>query len=145
MNDQEFAAAVAEEIQRARRLFPGAEATSAAMIEEVGEVCKALMYEPWDALVKECVQVAAMAQRLATEGDDTMRRFREKHVHDFGRRYQRPEHEMPEMPPSARTSHPNGQAQPNSNTEKRCAKCGEPSHRGLCLNAPDNPNGDIEW
>jgi hypothetical protein len=26
-----------------------------------------------------------------------------------------------------------------------CPKCGEPAHRGLCLNAPDNPEGDIEW
>lgn len=44
---------------------------------------------------------------------------------------------------STRTSHPNSEAQPNST--KKCDKCGEPSHRGLCLNTPDNPNGDIEW
>jgi hypothetical protein len=52
MNDQEFAAAVQKEIARARSLFPGNEATAAALGEEVGEVFKALMYEPWDALVK---------------------------------------------------------------------------------------------
>jgi nicotinic acid phosphoribosyltransferase len=95
MNDQEFTAAVQKEIAHARTKFPGSEANGPAMIEEVGEVCKALMYEPWQNVVAECVQVAAMAQRLATEGDDTMRAFREKHVHDFGKRYGLPEHRMP--------------------------------------------------
>jgi hypothetical protein len=95
MTDQEFVKAVEAELKRARKLFPGNNATCAAMIEEVGEVAKALMYEPWDCLIAEAVQVAAMAQRLATEGDATMYAFREIHVHHHGDRYALPEHKMP--------------------------------------------------
>jgi hypothetical protein len=95
MTDQDFVEAVAAELARARAKFPGSEAANAALVEEVGEVSKALMYEPWDFLVKEAVQVAAMAQRLAVEGDQSMAEFRYRKVHDNGRRYMRPEHRMP--------------------------------------------------
>jgi hypothetical protein len=56
-----------------------------------------------------------MAQRLATEGDNTMGAFRYKHVHGFGQRYMRPEHQMPT---STRTSHQNGSVEPEFNTTK---------------------------
>lgn len=78
MSDKQFADAVQAEVARARKLFPDNEAVSHALTEEVGEVSKALMYESWDNLTKECIQVAAMAQRLAVEGDPTMREFRGK-------------------------------------------------------------------
>ena len=28
---------------------------------------------------------------------------------------------------------------------KRCEKCGEPKHLGLCFNAPDNPEGCLNY
>lgn len=97
--DEEFQTAVREEIKRSRVKFPAPDANHAALIEEVGEVAKALMYEPWDNVVKECVQVATMALRLAVEGDATMREFRTLKVHAGSgatmTRYMRPEHMMP--------------------------------------------------
>lgn len=95
MSEQEFMQAVLREVERARTIFPGANATNCALVEEIGEVSKALMYEPWDALTKEAVQAAAMRCRLVTEGDSTMREFRFVKVHDNGRRYMLPEHVMP--------------------------------------------------
>jgi len=105
LDDQQFANAVLAEVKRARSLFPGANATNAALVEEVGEVSKALMYEPWDAVVIECVQVAAMACRLVTEGDSTMAEFRWNKVHAQGMRYMEKEHLMPiELEAAAKTS-----------------------------------------
>lgn len=95
MTDEEFLAAVLKEVQRARLLFPGANATNAALIEEVGEVSKALMYEPWTSVIQEAAQVAAMACRLVTEGDSTMQDFRWHKVHRGGKCFMRPEHIMP--------------------------------------------------
>jgi len=99
MTDQEFVNAVLKEVASARRQFPGANATNAALVEEVGEVSKALMYEPWYAVIAEAVQVASMALRLATEGDATMMDFRWEKVHDKGSRYMQPEHVMPGVVP----------------------------------------------
>lgn len=66
-----FAAAVAAEVARARAKFPGADHMYGALAEEVGEVAKSLLEEhDRDDLRAECVQVAAMAQRLAEEGDN---------------------------------------------------------------------------
>lgn len=90
-----FLQEVLAEVGRARAKFPGANATNAALVEEVGEVSTALMYEPWNAVRAECVQVAAMAVRLATEGDATFKDWREKRVHEGGARYALPEHRMP--------------------------------------------------
>jgi nicotinic acid phosphoribosyltransferase len=95
MTDEQFLKAVAAEVKRARGLFPGENATNAALVEEVGEVSTALMFEPWHNVIAEAVQVAAMACRLAVEGDATFREWRDKTVHDFGRRYTRAEHRMP--------------------------------------------------
>lgn len=95
MTDDQFLRLVAAEVQRARDKFPGANATNAALVEEVGEVSKALMYEPWNCVVNEAVQVAAMCVRLATEGDATMKDFRWGKVHDKGRRYTGAEFVMP--------------------------------------------------
>lgn len=66
-----FAAAVAAEVARARAKFPGADHMYGALAEEVGEVAKSLLEEhDRGDLRAECVQVAAMAQRLAEEGDN---------------------------------------------------------------------------
>jgi hypothetical protein len=96
--EQQIVAEILAEVTRARSLFPGANATNAALVEEVGEVSKALMFEPWSYVRKECIQVATMAIRLALEGDATFTEWRNKKVHADGRRYGLPEHIMPEQP-----------------------------------------------
>lgn len=85
--DEQFLAAVLDEVKRARTKFPGANATNAALVEEVGEVSTALMYDPFYNVVAEAIQVAAMACRLAIEGDATMKDFRWDKVHAGGTRY----------------------------------------------------------
>ncbi len=65
---------IMSEVEKAREKFPAPNTTFAAMVEEVGEVGKALMDLELgaihrDDLIKECVQVAVMAVRIATEGD----------------------------------------------------------------------------
>jgi hypothetical protein len=73
---QRFFADAWSETQRARGLFPGNTLQLAALHEEVGELSDA--YLDWycgdpDSNVRtEAVQVAAMACRVATEGDSTM-------------------------------------------------------------------------
>ncbi len=52
------------------------EGVMTALTEEVGEVAKALLEEPWQNVVDEAVQVATMALRLAVEGDPTMTEVR---------------------------------------------------------------------
>lgn len=101
MTDEEFLLEVKAEIDRARSKFPAADMTNAALVEEVGELSTALMYEPWNRVIAEAVQVAAMACRLATEGDWSAKRFRDHKVHaidKYGKpmRYVGPEFEMPE-------------------------------------------------
>lgn len=64
------------ELERARTKFPGPDATLAALVEEVGEVAKALMDESRERVRKEAVQVAVMAIRLILDGDATLDEFR---------------------------------------------------------------------
>lgn len=64
------------ELANARSKFPNAEHTLAALVEEVGEAAQALLklhYENGNHghIYEECIQVAVMAIRLATEGDST--------------------------------------------------------------------------
>jgi NTP pyrophosphatase (non-canonical NTP hydrolase) len=66
--------AVAEEVARARDLFPSNEDLLLAFAEEAGEVVKAFMDlkqkgAPAWSVAKELVQVMAMAHRLLQEGD----------------------------------------------------------------------------
>jgi hypothetical protein len=67
---------VLKEVVRSRGLFPAPDSNGHALQEEAGEVSKALMYEPWANVRKECVQLANMALRLTLEGDVTMFDFR---------------------------------------------------------------------
>lgn len=71
-SDREFVAKQAAEVERARALFPKGDALVAALTEEVGELARAVLEQSWGAVMAEAVQVAAMAQRLATEGDPTL-------------------------------------------------------------------------
>lgn len=69
--ESRFHEAVAAEVARARAKFPGNRHQYVALAEEVGEVAKALIEsESPEAIYAECVQVAAMAQRVAEDGDD---------------------------------------------------------------------------
>lgn len=95
-HDKAFLDLVIEEVNRARIKFPDSAATNAALVEEVGELSKALMYEPYCNVYAEAVQVACMALRIAVEGDSTMDEFRIKKVHGGnGSRYGGFEHIMP--------------------------------------------------
>jgi hypothetical protein len=69
-----FPVAVAAELVRARAKFPGTTNVTVALAEELGELSKALLDHSYgkgenDAVYAEAVQVAAMAQRVAEEGD----------------------------------------------------------------------------
>lgn len=64
------------ELERARAKFPGANATFAALVEEVGELGKALMEEPRANVRNEAVQVAVMAMRVILDGDQTFDAWR---------------------------------------------------------------------
>src|SRR5260221_10133985 len=97
MTDDQFLKAVAAEVKRARKKFPGENATNAALVEEVGEVSAALMFEPWYAVCAETVQVAAMAMRLAVEGDSTFEDWRNRVVHQNGTRYVGAKFRMPKQ------------------------------------------------
>lgn len=83
----DFATDVRHELERARAKFPTNENKAHALTEEAGEVIKALLehkYESGIALdvYKECVQTAAMAQRVAEEGDAGFPYTRDKAVED---------------------------------------------------------------
>ena len=64
------------ELNAARKTFPESTHQLAALMEEVGELAQALMEHDRDGsqtiqmVLRECVQVACMAIRVATEGDD---------------------------------------------------------------------------
>lgn len=68
------------ELEKARRKFPNNEHTMNALTEEVGELAQALLhinYEPKKGVnhgnvYDEAIQVAAMAIRIAMEGDSTL-------------------------------------------------------------------------
>lgn len=58
--------------------FPQPNACMCALTEEVGELAKALMDEPSANVRAEAIQVAAMAVRVALEGDPTIDFVRER-------------------------------------------------------------------
>ncbi len=70
-----FLADVLTEVNRARAKFPGNKHLLAALMEEVGELANALLEEEYGEGVssadvyREAVQVAAMAMRIADEGE----------------------------------------------------------------------------
>lgn len=74
--DVAFTNAVTAELVAARDKFPSSAMSMVALTEEVGELAKALLDESWERVVEEAVQVAVMAQRVATEGDPTAAFYR---------------------------------------------------------------------
>ena len=74
--DGQFLADVQAELDRARAKFPDNHHQFAALSEEHGEAAKALLERDYgeatdEEVYAELVQVAAMAVRVAVEGDDT--------------------------------------------------------------------------
>lgn len=71
-----FLELVRTEIVKARAKFPSSRGRLAALVEEVGELSRALMEEPIGRVIEEAVQVAAMAWRIADEGDVSLKKIR---------------------------------------------------------------------
>jgi len=62
--------AINAEVMKARLKFPGNAKLLAALVEEVGELAKALLQRrPKDEIEREAIQVAAVAVRIIEEGD----------------------------------------------------------------------------
>ena len=71
--DAEVLRRVILELQSARSKFPRNQHMLAALVEEVGELSKALLESsPNEEVLSEAIQVATMAIRIATEGDASM-------------------------------------------------------------------------
>jgi len=74
----EFLHHVGGEVMEAMARFPQPNPTIAALTEEVGEAARAALHiregknSDWNNVYNEAVQVAAMAARLAIEGDPTV-------------------------------------------------------------------------
>lgn len=63
-------AAIRAEVLAARTKFPGNKHLLAALTEEVGELAQAILQDqPRDLIVREAIQVACVAIRIAEEGD----------------------------------------------------------------------------
>lgn len=72
--DEEFLAGLEAELIHARAKFPGTQYVTVALMEEVGELAQAMLKVeaskwPKSRIHEEAIQVAAMAMRVATEGD----------------------------------------------------------------------------
>lgn len=74
-----FLTDVQQELYRARVKFPHSGAAAVALMEEVGELAKALLQESQESIYAEALQVAAMAARCALEGDPTLDPYRQQH------------------------------------------------------------------
>ena len=70
---------ITEELERARSKFPKSRATMVALMEEVGELAKAMMDESAENVRNEAIQVAVMAIRTALDGDRSLDILRDDH------------------------------------------------------------------
>lgn len=68
-------AALAAEVLRGRKKFPGNRFMLAALAEEIGELAEAMVKGDAEAIHREALQVAAVAIRIAEEGDATAYRI----------------------------------------------------------------------
>jgi hypothetical protein len=78
LRDNDFRMAMQVELQELRRIFPGSDLSFCALIGDVCELAKALLrYREeevaWSKVAAAAIQVAVMAQRLAVEGDPSIR------------------------------------------------------------------------
>jgi NTP pyrophosphatase (non-canonical NTP hydrolase) len=70
---------IAIELGKARAKFPSSYCSMVALTEEVGELAKACLDESPERIMDEAVQVAAMAIRVAIEGDGSIAKYRQDH------------------------------------------------------------------
>lgn len=89
-NDKYFLQCLQREVDRARRKHPTNFDLFSALVEEIGEVARALQDNDIDNLIDELIQVACVAMRLTTEGDlqhkpcrEAARRFAERHIEEI--------------------------------------------------------------
>ena len=75
-DDNAFLGAVRREAVKARAKSPSSTLSMTALMEEVGELANALLTKPAREVRAEAVQVACMAMRIATEGDNTLEPYR---------------------------------------------------------------------
>lgn len=77
-NKTKFMQDVLYEHRKAVAIFPAPNPSVAALTEETGELAKALLHirenksDDWGSVYDEAVQVAAVAMRIALEGDETI-------------------------------------------------------------------------
>lgn len=62
--------------------FPDPSGLLAALVEEVGELARAMMSEPVERIRAEAIQVAALALRIVADGDPTLNGIRAKNNAD---------------------------------------------------------------
>lgn len=76
--EDEFWIEASKELHRAKAKFPKNANNCVALMEEVGELAQALLQmregkiTDWNKVVDEAIQVAAMAARIAVEGDSNL-------------------------------------------------------------------------
>lgn len=77
VTDEDMFAAIRRELVKARAKFPETQLATIALMEEVGELAQAQLYCKAGRcaesnIINEAVQVAAMAIRIAVEGDESV-------------------------------------------------------------------------
>lgn len=82
VGDRDFMRLLEAELARAREKFPSSRCSLAALTEEVGELAQAVLKHavgkwPRERVLEEAVQVAAMAMRVAIEGDPSIAAYSE--------------------------------------------------------------------
>lgn len=75
-----FIALVRDEVERSRDKYPSPEALAVGLMAEVGELAEALICKDHKSVWTEAAQVAAMALRIAVEGDPTLDEVRKRTV-----------------------------------------------------------------
>ena len=136
-DDRKFLEQVLAEVESARARFPNPYGVMTALVEEVGETAKALMDEPWQRVRAEAIQVAAMALRIATEGDPSLRPLRIVRGNTDG--------PLPTIEPSPRMRIGLAQImEPEKTNEKNpaagishCDTCQHPAMRHMALGCSD--------
>lgn len=79
----EMLQSIRKEAMQGSESYPDASGLMMALMEEVGELARAMMSEPRENIRAEAVQVAALAIRIAIEGDPTLDAIRAKNNADF--------------------------------------------------------------
>lgn len=71
-----FMSDVQKEIESARKKFPSTHCVSLAMMEEAGELVRAMLGQSDEEIYMESVQTVAMVFRMITEGDPSVAEYR---------------------------------------------------------------------